>query len=523
MRKIYTINSLKYIAAFLAVGIVSCDPEFDQDLGDRDPVATGSADFSTYVALGNSLTAGLADNSLYIDGQLASYPNILAEQMKFAGGGEFTQPLAASNAGGLTFSGQIIADPCEPGPDSNRFPKRSVLAIIDGERGVKPYSLEGAPSEVTTVIPGPFNNLGVSGAKSFHLLAPGYGNPAGVPAGTANPFFVRMASSPSTRVIDDAIAQNPTFFSLWIGNNDILDYAIAGGVTTEIDPVCGADITDIATFTGAYGGVVQAMLTATEAKGVIANLPSIASIPFFTTVPYNPIPLDAATAMATNAAYAQYNGGLRAALAALAPQGVPFTEEEVARRTINFQEGQNAVVILDESLTDLAAFASLSPALAGLAALPQLRQATPEDLLLLTSSSVIGTQAVPGDPRTTIGVGTPLEDKWVLTSAEQKEITDAQTAFNQVISGVVNQNGGRLALFDAKALLDQVSDGGVVVDGAVVGSTFATGGAFSLDGVHLTPRGNAVVANGMIDVINNNFGAALPKVQPGTYKTITTE
>ncbi len=46
----------------------------------QDAYTNGEADFSNYVALGNSLTAGYADNALYITGQENSYPNILAQQ-----------------------------------------------------------------------------------------------------------------------------------------------------------------------------------------------------------------------------------------------------------------------------------------------------------------------------------------------------------------------------------------------------------------------------------------------------------
>ena len=49
-----------------------------------------------------------------------------------------------------------------------------------------------------------------------------------LPAKTANPYFVRFASSATTSVIADFISQKPTFFSLWIGNNDVLLYALAG-------------------------------------------------------------------------------------------------------------------------------------------------------------------------------------------------------------------------------------------------------------------------------------------------------
>ncbi|HYE80337.1 MAG TPA: G-D-S-L family lipolytic protein, partial [bacterium] len=56
--------------------LASCEPELD-----GGPVASrGSADFTRYVAVGNSLTAGFGDNGLYREGQLNSYPNILAQQ-----------------------------------------------------------------------------------------------------------------------------------------------------------------------------------------------------------------------------------------------------------------------------------------------------------------------------------------------------------------------------------------------------------------------------------------------------------
>src|SRR5690606_22536074 len=58
-----------------------------------------SADFTTYVALGNSLTAGYADGTLSRSGQSHSYPAILAEQFRMAGGGDFKQPLLPGDAG----------------------------------------------------------------------------------------------------------------------------------------------------------------------------------------------------------------------------------------------------------------------------------------------------------------------------------------------------------------------------------------------------------------------------------------
>src|SRR4051812_8292807 len=96
MKKII-ISTIAVSALLFTAG---CKTDFDTDVQDI-AVTSGEADFSKYISLGNSLTSGYRDNALYIDGQNESYPNIIAGQMKLAGGGNFVQPLMADNNGGL--------------------------------------------------------------------------------------------------------------------------------------------------------------------------------------------------------------------------------------------------------------------------------------------------------------------------------------------------------------------------------------------------------------------------------------
>ena len=408
----------KFLAflAFTSLLFVSCisddavAPNFEIPTPTPITYTSGSADFSKYVSVGNSLTAGYSDAALFINGQAASYPNMVASAFEKAGGGEFTIPFMADNLGGATLGGTAILG------------NRLFLDFSSGSPAPAPVSGTGT-TEISTVLSGPFNNLGVPGAKSFHLLAPGYGNVAGVQAGAANPYFVRFASSPNATVLGDAAAQEPTFFSLWIGNNDILSYATSGGVGVDQklnpDPSTygSNDITSPLAFTQIYNGILQT-LTAGGAQGVIANLPDVTTIPFFTTVPHNPIPLDAATADLVNGAYAAYNAGL----GQLQTAGV-ISADELAKRTISFSAGTtNAAVIIDEDLTDLT---GINPALINM------RQATVDDLMVLPSRTFIGTLADPNNPGSINGVAVPLADKWVLTPEEQALIADAVIAFNQ--------------------------------------------------------------------------------------------
>lgn len=494
----------------LSILLVSCESEFESSIEDNEVYRTGEADFSNYVSLGNSLTAGFADNALYLDAQINSYPNILANQFALVGGGEFRQPLMNDNVGGLLLNGNPL-----PG-----FGSRLVLASIDGNPFPAPLDGEST-TDISNVVPGPINNLGVPGAKSFHLGLNGYGNISNV--GTlANPYFVRFASSPDASVIEDAVAQSPSFFSLWIGNNDILAYATSGGVgqdqTGNLDPTTYGfnDITDPNVFASVFTGYVDA-LTASATGGVLYNIPNVTNIPFFTTVPRNAIPLDNETASMLNFLFDDYNLIL---LPNLVQNGI-ISAEEAEMRELVFQAGQNYVTLRDESLTDISGILQgppffFNPQQANL--LGQLRQATDDDLIPLTASGNIG-NVINNDPMQITGVTVPLGDESVLTVSEQMLIDNARMAYNAVIESTAEAKG--LAFVDINQVLTE-SQNGIPFDAGTLTSDFVTGGAFSLDAVHLTPRGYALVANETIKAINSTYGSNLPTVNLGDYRTIAT-
>jgi len=469
----------KLAGVVLTCAVISaCSPSdpTNKTVGNSGTQSSGSADFTKFVAIGDSLTAGYADGALYLLGQQNSFPSMLAQQFAAADGVavNFTQPLVDDNLGGMLIGGVF-----DPNVIDNRL-------VLDSE-AEKPVRLEGMPTtEVGNVQIGPFNNMGVPGAKAIHLGVAGYG--------AGNPYFARFASSAGASMIGDAAAQQPSFYVLWIGNNDVLGYATSGGDGSDA-------ITPPATFTGAYNQLVLDFKNANAAvQGVLINIPDVSTIPYFTTVPYNPVPLDQASADQLNAAYAPYNAGMQAAFDAGAIQAA-----ELAQRTIAFTAGQNAVVIEDETLTPVGA--------------PLYRQATASDLIVLPASSKLGTESVTGDPATIWGLGTPLVDADVLIPSEIAEIDAARTAFNTTIKTAAD-NDPNLAFLDASAIMTQLSTTGVDYGTGSISSEFVRGGAFSLDGVHPTARGYAVIANSIIDVINKDFSANVYKVDPSTYSAV---
>jgi hypothetical protein len=511
------ITNTKYIFILsILIAFTSCNEIEDVS---RDEVevlpelTSGSADFSNYVSLGASFTAGYADGALFIAGQNNSFPNILANQFESAGGGDFIQPITNDNYGGLAAAGTRIAEP--------RF-------VFGGSGPVTLESLLGPVTVSTDIVlnnpTGPFNNMGVPGAKSFHLLSNTYGSIAGV-GSYANPYFVRMASSSSATIIEDAMAQSPTFFTLSeMGGNDVLSYAVSGGTGVDqlgnFDPSTygSNDITDPNVFADVFSGLVST-LTSGGAKGVVSNVPYITDLPHFTTVPYNPIPLDAATAEYLNsaAAYGAYNVGITQAFAYMVGNGFMTqadADAEIEKRTIEFSESEtNAVVIIDEDLTDLT---GLNPDLVGM------RQATADDLFVLSASSFIGTEAVAGNALSINGVAIPLADQWVLTPEEQLVISNATDAYNATIKAVSDSNDN-VALVDLNTILTELSTSGISFGNYIINANLVTGGAVSLDGIHLTARGYSYMAYKFLEAIDDSFGANFVASghvpNPGDYPT----
>lgn len=511
------IKNIKWLL-LVSLTFVACNNDDDvaanPNSTDGLPLTAGSADFSKYVSLGNSLTAGFSDGALFIEGQNTSYTNILSQRFALIGGGEFKIPYMADNIGGLLLGGTQILGP------------RLYF------NGVGPVPVSGTTTtEITNHLSGYFNNMGVPGAKSFHLLAPGYGNVAGVASGQANPYYVRFASSATSTVIDDATAQSPTFFSLWIGNNDVLSYATSGGVGVNqlgnLNPATygGNDITDPTVFAGVYNSLVTSLM-ANGAKGVVANIPYVTSVPFFTTVPTNPIPgLPPSSAAQLN----QLFGGINAALTAngLPTRFVSLVSDDANPATVE----ANPLLIRDESLPNIAAQISsalsplLGPATAGYlgSIYGQAKHASnapaSRDYIVLTARTIIGTtQAGATAPFNTIGVSYPMQDNTTLTAFETAQVKTATDAYNATIQSIATTNG--LAFVDANAILNQVANGGIAANGFNVTSSYVTGGGFSLDGVHPSPRGYALIANKFLEAINATYGSNLKGVNLGNYRIL---
>ncbi|MGQ1948035.1 SGNH/GDSL hydrolase family protein [Geofilum sp. OHC36d9] len=451
-------SCFKYFALMISTLFLwGCDIKTDDF-----EVSNGTADFSAFVALGDSYSAGFMNGALGHEGQLMSLPALLAQQFEAAGGGAFVQPLTAD---GKSVGTTVI----NTNGDLNGYYE---LKVVDGS--FKPVPTIGDKSILASMIgqQGPYNNMAVPGLRSFHLLTPLVGDPS-QGAGNYNPFYARFASEPGvSTVLSDAMLANPTFFSLWIGGNDVLSFALAGGESDSI--------TSVSNF-AVYMNMIVGQLAADGREGAIANIPDIVALPYFNVIPYNALPLDQASADALNEGYSGYN-----ALAA-----------SVGYDNISFSAGQNALIVEDPQLV----------------LLPEpyrFRQMTATEKLLLS---------LPTEKLTTEGWGSqvPVPAKYVLALEEIEAIHAAVAGYNLLIKDLSVTYD--LALVDLFSLMNEIN-AGTTIDGGSYSTDFVTGGIISLDGIHATPRGYAVIANTFINAINDHYNANVATININDYRTV---
>ena len=487
-------NLTNYTIAFAAsVALLgSCKPEL------AVPTATkGDLNLTCYVAMGNSLTSGYQNNGLFYEGQKSSYVNQLANQFKLvqpdlvfntpfvdqnsAGCGAPTMtiqpPLDITNIGSLltsTFSltiictapytlqtvsspcgpaslapapgavhgdPSIIFDPTTPGYDANlggvKVPPFAGTSLLTGFPTIKT-----APSIYYTSAtnPGPYHNMGVPGARCIDVNRAGFGSDnlitlSGTTMTQANPFFSRFAKNKATSsMLSDAMIMKPSFFSLFIGNNDVLLWASQGGVSG----VGTSTITPVQDFSDSIDSMVKTLMT-TATQGIIVNVPQITGAAFFTYMP-----------------------------------------------------AKTSYWIVDENGST--------------------RQMVGGEMVLLT---------VPQDSVNCFGMGAtagyPIPKKYTLTNAQVAMATNAIDAYNVHLKAVADANG--LAFFDMNGFT-KANQNGTQYNGMAITGTFVTGGLFSLDGLHLTPRGYAAVANEMVKVINQRYHSTLPGIDLSTYNGV---
>jgi hypothetical protein len=272
------INNVFVKIAIVSVVFTSCQKtEFDEF-----EIKSGTADFSNYIAVGNSLTQGYSDGGLHneLGQQDNSYPAIIAGQIKLANPAlNFVQPTVPGVGSGYIHLAYINDE-------------IKVIKVFDADKTDNhPLAIKEDPNWVTygadkTI---KYNNMGISGIKLANVVEGG-NTSANVNffVSNVNPYARFLDWGTGSNMIsylDHIKASKATFFTNWLGNNDVLGWSTEGGddgYEAQFNQYF-SKLTDVTEFHDKYDSVLTAF-KAMGAKGVCATIPDVTSIPYFKTV-----------------------------------------------------------------------------------------------------------------------------------------------------------------------------------------------------------------------------------------------
>jgi len=198
--------------------------------------------FRNYVAIGNSITAGYQSSGINDSTQAQSYAALIARQM------------------GTRFAFPALAKPgCAP-PIANFQTQARV------SNGTSTTCAFRSPTSATFAL----NNVAVPGITSFDPTLAG-----GAPGYTQNSNPLEQLILGGKTMVQKALEVQPTFATIWVGNNDVLQPAITGLPATATQQATFAANYDkmIAEFTAGAPGV----------KGVLIGVAQVSNVPILFT------------------------------------------------------------------------------------------------------------------------------------------------------------------------------------------------------------------------------------------------
>ncbi len=223
----------------LLVGVLACQDDTllrPATLTPIDPM------FDRYVSMGNSITAGFQSGGINDSTQVLAYGNLLARQMQTP----YFQPL--------------LNRPGCPPPIVNVFLRTVVGPPLNP---ALPCALRKQQP-----VPPPFlNDVGVPGAGVKDILT-------NVSPGSNTLTTLMLGGLSQTAAM---LRANPTFVSVWIGNNDVL-----GVATDTANAGNPAEVIDSATFAAVYDSILDAIdKTPASGKGILIGVNDVVTIPYF--------------------------------------------------------------------------------------------------------------------------------------------------------------------------------------------------------------------------------------------------
>jgi lysophospholipase L1-like esterase len=261
---------LRGLALTSLVALVACNDVDDFEeraLGPDGVLTAGEADFTRYVAIGDSYAAGVVNGAFTCSGQIYAYPTLIARQVGLEVA-DICSPPEELAEDFSAFQQPLITDPGVGSP--------LVLTSPGPPPVITPVAERGTPTNGDLFRP--YNNLGVPGADLAEVNVAS-NQATSLDANSAFNLVLRgIGTAPEQAAILDA-----TFITFWLGGNDVLRTVLSGGLVPVTPP---------ATFDAEYNAALDALLEVTP-DIVLGNVGDVSAFPFATAIP--PVVVNPAT------------------------------------------------------------------------------------------------------------------------------------------------------------------------------------------------------------------------------------
>lgn len=481
------------------IAVTSCKhsfPEVPEDtLGDLQ-----EADMSKVIFVGSSLLAGTTNGALTESGLPFSAPQILLNHFENTEQSTNFSPLVTSENGqniyeqGLTGQYELYFPSIDTGAFDRRTTPGEVLQYANGGASVQNYSFPHA--------------------QILDFTETGRNQ---------NTFISTFFGGTNQSLVDIISSEQASLFLLNMGHEDLLGYAINGAEGAIDAPIAThtyQDILEPSAFEQRLESLTNALLDGSN-KGALFNIPDFLLFPFFTKVKWDVTPFICEPNFDfTNCTPTEVFDQVAASIAAYNSQlteyydnnpGIPFADRRPILTFENDAIFNWGILIEDSTLDDI--IISGNP-------LPKVRHMGRGDIPFYNVESEL-------DESTGIFPNSPVDERNYLRIGETQTISDRINAYNQAIENVVAQSNGQLVLIDIKSLFDELFDGfdafleqpanGILIEGVPFLPIVGEFGIFSADGLNLNPRGNALLANFIVEQLNTAFNGTLKGINPNAF------
>ncbi len=481
---------MRYLSLFIGLMcLTACSYEMPETSEPADRFA--DEDFTRFYVIGDGFSAGLIDGVLTSESQPYSYPALIGGKINTYFDTELFRQADVGTDLGLNLF--------EEGSEGQyrlfyRFSGDEIPARRTAE-GETPPDFTGDTEAL--------RDFSFPGLRSYNVEDE---------AGTIDNFYLeRLGLSGQQSLLDVVTDGDPSVVLISLGYDDLLPYVLGsatGARSLAKDEISNSDATPVSLFESSLRNIADRLQNDANASLILSTVPDPLLTPAFTTISYS---MELGSEI-TGGEIGQLNSFYREFNERAFEYNLGDTvTAEYERPFIDFDadggDQLRARVIIDPALPDVVFEDGYE--------LPKIRQMDEDEYLPYRLEQVFHDNPEYGKTQ-------PIEPRDVITGDGADSIRQLLNGYNAVIRNLASSSEN-IHLLDIEQLVSELFVGEIRERGVFFNADFSRGSLFSADGLFLNPKGNALIAQRLIELLNREYNVELLPLDVNSYPGISFE